>query len=363
LACAEKGKISVIIAKKRLVVPKLYLTLKCFEVAKMKRLVILAAILHLIVSCIGTETTKRKEYVWAESKNKVYRIHPPKEEVERLHEPPQETDLVRATRSVIGVPEFHYTGKFCSECHEKTPERGRNKYLKYDGDYNLLCKCHLKTPNSYIHPTDIVPSDKKQTKIPSDLPLEEGKLTCLTCHDLYRQCQELVADRYSLRGMPYRRTTDFCFKCHDESNYVMLDPHRQFDEKGEIVREKCLYCHTEVPDEKQVGREHPKLIGELTVLCQRCHIRMAMRSGSFSHMQRPSVKTLAIMRTTEEKFAAILPLDEQGRTSCATCHNPHDKGVIPAEKPAAKGAGSTHRLRLPDPMCQWCHQMPVTFEK
>ena len=340
-----------------------YVILKCFELAYMKRLVILHVIVLLIVSCIGTDGTKRKEYVWPESKEKVDRIHPTKEEVERIHAPVQEPDLVRATRSVIGVPEFHYTGKFCTECHEQTPRRGGNKYLKYDGDYNLLCKCHLKTPNSYIHPTDIVPSDKKQTKIPSGMPLEKGKLTCLTCHDLYRQCQEQVTDRHSLRGMPYRKTTDFCFKCHDESNYVMLDPHKQFDKNGQMVKEKCLYCHTEVPDEKQVRREDPKLIGELGVLCQRCHIRMAMRSGSFSHMQRPSAETAGVMRTTEERFAAILPLDEQGRTTCATCHNPHDIGVISAEKPAAKGAGSTHRLRLPDPMCKWCHQMPITFEE
>jgi hypothetical protein len=333
------------------------------EAIKMKRLIIVPAILLLIVSCIGTESTRRKPYVWPESKNKVDRIHPPKEESATEKPIRQEADILRATQAVVGSTEFHYTGKYCSECHEQIPKRGGDKYLKYNGDYNLLCKCHLKTPDSYIHPTDIVPSDKKQTKIPSDLPLEDGKLTCLTCHDLYRQCQERITDRYSLRGMPYRRTTDFCFKCHDESNYVMLDPHKQFNEKGEMVKEKCLYCHTEVPDERQVRRENPKLIGELGVLCQRCHIRMAMRSGSFNHMARPSSKTLAKMRRTEERFQAILPLDEQGRTTCATCHNPHDKGIISAEKPAAKGAGSTHRLRLPDPMCQWCHQMPITFEE
>jgi hypothetical protein len=330
----------------------------------MKRLILLAALLPLLLSCLGAEGTKRKPYVWPESKNKVTRIHPPPtEESVSAEQKRQETDILRATQEVIGTPEFHYTGKYCTECHEQTPERGGKKYLKYDGDYNLLCKCHLKTPDSYIHPTDIVPSDKKQTQIPDDLPLEDGKVTCLTCHDLYRQCQERVVDRYSLRGMPYRKTTDFCFKCHDQSNYVMLDPHTQFDQRGEMVKEKCLYCHTEVPDEKHVSREDPKLIGDLGVLCQRCHIRMAMRSGSFSHMQRPSAKTAAIMRTTEEKFAAILPLDEQGRTTCATCHNPHDKDVISAEKPAAKGAGTRHRLRLPDPMCKWCHQMPITFEK
>ena len=101
----------------------------------------------------------------------------------------------------------------------------------------------MKTRDSYIHQADVNPSDEKKTKIPPDLPLEDGKVTCLTCHDLYRQCQKQEVDKVSLRGMPYRKATDFCFKCHDQKSYVMLDPHEQLDKKGEIVTEKCLYCH------------------------------------------------------------------------------------------------------------------------
>jgi hypothetical protein len=329
----------------------------------MKQLIIVVAVLLLVAGCLRNEDTRRKEYLWPESKNKVTLIHPPREELGTMEPFRPESDLLRRTEELIGATEFHYTGKYCDQCHEKTPVKGGNTYLKYNGDYNLLCKCHLKTPNSYIHPTDVVPSDQKKTKIPADLPLEKGKLTCLTCHDLYRQCQERVVDRYSLRGMPYRKTTDFCFKCHDESEYQMLNPHKQLDEKNNIIIDKCLYCHTEVPDEKKVRREDPKLIGDLGVLCQRCHIRMAMRGGGFNHLAKPTPEIMARIKQTEERFGAVLPLDQDGKTTCATCHNPHEKGVIPEGMPAARGAGSPHRLRLPEPMCQWCHQMPITFEK
>ncbi|MEJ2364056.1 MAG: cytochrome c3 family protein [Deltaproteobacteria bacterium] len=329
----------------------------------MKRSIIVVVVWLLVAGCMGTEGTKRKEYVWPESKNKAVRIHPPREEPVTMEPFRPESDLLQRTEELIGATEFHYTGKYCDQCHEKTPVKGGNIYLKYDGDYNLLCKCHLKTPNSYIHPTNIVPSDKKKTKIPADLPLEKGKVTCLTCHDIYRQCQERSVEKYSLRGMPYRKTTDFCFKCHDESDYQMLNPHKQLDEHGNIIVDKCLYCHTEVLDVKKEHHEDPKLIGNLGPLCQRCHIRLAMRGGGFNHLAKPTPEIMAKIKQTEERFGAVLPLDEDGKTTCATCHNPHEKGVIPEGMPAARGAGSLHRLRLPPPMCQWCHQVPTTFEK
>jgi hypothetical protein len=324
----------------------------------MRRKTLLTLLIFILAGCGAADKRPRKSRFGERPGKKSGLVITKEQAAERLHPPQREDDLLRVTELAVGSPEFHYTGKYCDRCHEQIPTAGgKNKYLKYDGDYNLLCKCHLKTPNSYIHPTDVVPSDKKKTKIPPGFPLEGGKLTCLTCHDIYRQCQKREVDRYSLRGMPYRKTTDFCFKCHDQSNYVMLNPHKQLDNKGNIIVDKCLYCHTEKPDVQQNRYDDPKLIGNLAPLCERCHIRMAMRGGSFNHLAKPSGEILAKMRRTEERFGAILPLDRGGRTTCATCHNPHDKGVIPVDKPAARGAGSPHRLRLPAPMCQWCHEM------
>ena len=180
-----------------------------------------------------------------------------------------------------------------------------------------------------------------------------------------RQCQKKEVDRVSLRGVPYRKETDFCFKCHDQSNYVMLDPHDQLDNMGNIITEKCLYCHSEKPDENLAYPEDPKLIGNLEVLCQRCHFHFArqMQSARFSHMSRPSAKTIATMKIMEKKLGIVLPLDEEGKTTCATCHNPHDRGVISAESPVAAGAGSKYRLRLPEPPCIACHDMPTASKK
>jgi hypothetical protein len=145
----------------------------------------------------------------------------------------------------------------------------------------------------------------------------------------------------------------------------MFDPHEQLDKKGDIVTDKCLYCHAEEPDENLAYPEDPKLIGGLEILCVRCHFHLArqMLSGRFSHMTRPSAKTVATMKKMEEELRIVLPLDAEGKTTCATCHNPHDKGVISTESPATTGAGSKYRLRLPEPPCIECHGMGINFKK
>ena len=55
----------------------------------------------------------------------------------------------------------HYTGKYCRECHAKTPREGGAVFLKYGGDFSKLCRCHGNTPGDYLHPVDIIPSEEK----------------------------------------------------------------------------------------------------------------------------------------------------------------------------------------------------------
>jgi cytochrome c peroxidase len=88
-----------------------------------------------------------------------------------------------------------------------------------------------------------------------------------------------------------------------------------------------------------------------------------MQSAEFSHMTRPTAKTIATMKKMEEELRVVLPLDAEGKMTCATCHNPHEKGVISAESPAATGAGSKYRLRLPEPPCIACHEMEMNTKK
>ena len=256
---------------------------------------------------------------------------------------------------VTKAAEYHYTGKYCADCHSQIPQEGGNRFLKYGGDYNKLCKCHA--PENYVHPVDIEVSEEKKVTIPAELPLQNGKITCLTCHDIYWQCQKRRVDKNSLRGSRSPKRSDFCYKCHDKASYKMLDIHIQLNARGEIIVDRCLYCHTDKPNETRARYEDVKFIGDLEMMCQRCHAIRGNHAGNVNHLIRPSTAALARMQAMENKFGIILPLDKNGKLTCITCHNPHDKGVIQAESPAAKGAGSKYRQRLPGRLCIECHQI------
>lgn len=263
---------------------------------------------------------------------------------------------------------LHFSDKYCKECHEDTPKRGGDTLLKYDGNYTQLCRCHGYTPGTYIHPVDIIPTEKKKSAIPEDFPLENGMVTCITCHDMYLQCQvnprQEALNRRFLRGAPYVSRTSLCFKCHDEKKYSMLDPHNQLTETGKIIEEKCLYCHEKKPDEMSETFTDVKLIGDLEVLCFRCHYKQSqLHPINANHLVKPSDKILENMRESKEKFGIILPLNYDGKISCSTCHNPHERGVIPRDKGSAKGASEKYRLRLSEvnlQICAACHKDKFT---
>ncbi len=195
-------------------------------------------------------------------------------------------------------------------------------------------------------------------RLPADFPLQNGKVTCNTCHNIYLQCQKSEFSELSLRDAPYKKRTDFCYKCHDRQKYQKLDPHDQISKTGEIVINKCLYCHDGKPDEKHATFNEVKFIGNIETLCRRCHLIEGNHSGNIDHLViKPSPKGLKRMETMKKKHGLILPLTEDGKMTCITCHNPHEKGVIPDDKPAARGADSKYRHRLPNIMCKECHQM------
>lgn len=148
------------------------------------------------------------------------------------------------------------------------------------------------------------------------------------------------------------RKIDACPNCHVEGKNKIYDPHVQLNNNGDIIKEKCLHCHLEKPDEKhasfKTNQKEIKFVRSLDVLCMGCHRRNLdfLHPVNAKHITWPSYKMQVMMETSEKEFDIILPLDFEGKIMCATCHNPHEKGVIPKEKAAAKGAGGKFRIRM-----------------
>ncbi len=70
------------------------------------------------------------------------------------------------------------------------------------------------------------------------------------------------------------------------------------------------------------------------------------------------------MKASEKKFNIILPLNYKGNITCPTCHNPHERGVLPPGQASAKGASEKYRLRMAAEnlqICVACHEDKFSY--
>jgi predicted CXXCH cytochrome family protein len=220
-------------------------------------------------------------------------------------------------------------------------------------DIVLSCLgCHDYKENH--HPVDFVPADP----VKNPFPLFEGKVTCLTCHEMHGGPRR-EGTKNLLRNGPYQDRREICFRCHSREAYASIDPHKMLDDQNHVreVNKKsiCLLCHSKIPDPAKDFTEDVGFRADIGFLCWRCHPPMA---GDFFRMHflvTPKAKTLDNMNKAQERLYVTLPIVPRGRITCSTCHNPHQEGVI-QRTAAAKGADTKGKLRLPD-LCFACHEI------
>jgi len=265
--------------------------------------------------------------------------------------------------AVSNTTDIHYSAKYCTECHVNVPPKRGPLFLRYGGDFKKLCRCHHGPSENYIHPVDLEPSPNIKTRIPSELPLQAGKITCATCHDIVIQCSDkptekiFLKEEKFLRGAPFQNRTSLCFKCHNIADYQKFNPHQQLNDKKQIITARCLYCHADVPNEQHATYADIKLLGKPEMLCLGCHSRITEHQWHTRHIRKPPFEIEKRIKELREEYNIILPLDPDGKITCSTCHNPHQKGVIPDRRVGAIGAGEKFRHRLKDNMCVKCHPM------
>ncbi len=270
------------------------------------------------------------------------------------------------SKTISNNTNIHYNTNYCTECHTNYPKNPEiaKRNLKFNGDYKLLCKCHYEGAGKDPHPVDIIPSQEIKTRIPSGFPLSNGKITCDTCHDISIQCKDIREVYYRqekfLRGGLYSNILDECFLCHDSNKFKKYNPHKQLDKNDDIIKETCLYCHSEVPDIKlRDNKAESKLITSPTALCRGCHMNTSGTSLHDKHISRiPTADVLDRIRATEKKFNIKLPLTADGKVTCITCHNPHEKNLIPDYRSGAIEAEKYDTSSgFSGAVCTKCHEM------
>jgi Doubled CXXCH motif (Paired_CXXCH_1) len=280
----------------------------------------------------------------------------------------------------------HGDGALCSTCHLSGV--GSKYNLRFGADVSKLCRsCHDgRRAAREAHPADLVPSDAIAKRIGRDFPLENGMLTCSTCHDVTLQCRSSQPTTWSkqrfLRGPDPSSPLEFCFCCHVRQNNRRFNAHDQL-EGGKPKVDTCIWCHTGVPDVESNSQENVSrdLRGKSTQICGNCHPVAKGHPNDGSHMgATPSEAMMAYMSAYElqprmklplkrlleyvraaKRAPRSLPLDENGRIACYTCHNPHEKGLLPSWNPRSIGSepkhAVNHRLRAREgQVCIACHQ-------
>jgi len=281
----------------------------------------------------------------------------------------------------------HGDPMLCSSCHTSTAvDRGA---LRFDGNVSQLCQsCHDgRLATREVHPVDLTPSATIAQRIPSDMPLEDGMLTCLSCHDVSSDCKAgqpapTVPNRNLLRGARVSHRLGFCFRCHEEEDYRPFNAHDQL-EGGKPKTDTCAWCHIEVLDVDSRLKEGASyaLRSRSFGVCSNCHFMAKGHPTGDPHMfATPSTEMrwhisayemqprmcLPFKQLLEYVSAArrpprSIPLDENGCITCYSCHNPHEKGLLPNWNHRSVGAepkqAVNHRLRAHAGIaCKVCHE-------
>ncbi|MFQ5901065.1 MAG: hypothetical protein ACE5IH_05860 [Thermodesulfobacteriota bacterium] len=155
-----------------------------------------------------------------------------------------------------------------------------------------------------------------------------------------------------------------------ERFYPGVNPHDHINDEGEILYYKCRICHKDVPDIKKYRsiEDVPFYFDDLKQPCYSCHPQTMHPGGSWfgftrrdrgwkgapDHWVKPPKTILRTLKASEKRYKVMLPLDPDGEVICATCHNPHERGLLKG-KPDI-GADYERRWRTPGmAICNYCH--------
>lgn len=278
----------------------------------------------------------------------------------------------------------HGDAQQCDACHVSVAERPGA--VRFEGDVLQLCQsCHDgRQARREAHPVNVAPPAPLAQRWPSGFPLQDGRLTCLTCHDIASGCQiePPAAPEDLLRGGQLVSRLRFCYHCHAPEDYRAFNVHDQLA-GARPKADTCLWCHVTVPD---VNAPFDDSVAHAlrrpgSGVCRNCHRMAASHPTGGSHvsaepapemlwhmsayemqakMRLPPAQLLKYARAAE-RAPRSMPLDEHGQITCYTCHNPHEQGLLPLRSPRALGAEPKHatnrRLRARENnVCVACHE-------
>ncbi len=276
----------------------------------------------------------------------------------------------------------HWEAARCDQCHAIVG--GVRQTIAPEKSDGICLSCHNgKSAGAELHP--IGRAIAKDHAAPSGWPVIEGRIHCITCHDMKKACSATAArpvdNTAMLRGMGDGEKP-FCQNCHGADQFPKFNPHMMLTDKREVIEARCLACHTQTPDRTIKERTgNPLLRSDELLLCKACHRnhKEQFNPGHLGSKIKPEM--LAFMRARELIGLAGAPGAElvtqlknanaqptmmhpaKGDTiSCSTCHNPHQAGLLPmgtslAYRPMRIVDGRTISPVRGENWCNHCHNL------
>jgi hypothetical protein len=198
------------------------------------------------------------------------------------------------------------------------------------------------------------------------------------------EIKSAASNRKMLRNFQAGRTKSqpFCQNCHKAASYQKLNPHLMLLSDGQIVEEKCLFCHTKPLDRNARARSgNPSMKADELSLCRDCHpqhkdsmnqthigtklsaeMQAVMYIREITGLHSPvGAKSIAQAKAVGKK-PTRMPPGPNDTIICTTCHNPHQQGVFPKDSTLAyRAMRVVDNTRTVSPVhnqiwCRHCHE-------
>lgn len=271
-----------------------------------------------------------------------------------------DSDSTAVKVNARGTVNPHWRTDGCLSCHQ-ADESGSLRTIAAERIDAMCLDCHDgRKARAEAHPVGRV-ALTRDIRPPDDWPLNDGRIGCLTCHDIVRHCKD-DARRPAQNAMLLRvfepdQPLALCTQCHKPADSWRISPHKNLTASGGVSEQSCGFCHTQTPSIPADGRRTgmPMLHVASSQLCLTCHARH-WDVSPWGHVDRPA--TVSVQAALAAN-SAKLPLAGD-LVTCYSCHNPHERGLFPSD--SALGAVSNlpiddqAALRVPsDELCLTCH--------
>jgi predicted CXXCH cytochrome family protein len=222
--------------------------------------------------------------------------------------------FVHTAHSSVGEP-HQFSEDECSMCHLDIEQDPASLKLILSS----ACEnCHTDSRQQISHPIDISPG----ISVPYDMPLEDGMLSCITCHYVHSFSVQDKRSSYSFLRRSGKGPA-FCSACHG------IDP------------KEHVFFENVHQDSYQKAHWNSSIDG-YTLQCVECHddkIDMSLSSFGtetwrrFSNSQRNhpvGISFAKIATKSPRKFNPVSTLPKEirlynGKIGCGTCHNAYSK--------------------------------------